>query len=148
MRRLIIVGAFSAVRVWLLLVLLHLLVLREAIATEKSDVSRIELWIENRQVKGDLNESSSQSVSLTKVAVRQDDWVEIYWHTDETVSLHLHGYDIEQVIKAGGTAMMQFRAHATGRFQITAHRFGEPSTEEDHGSGHHTALLYFEVHPH
>jgi FtsP/CotA-like multicopper oxidase with cupredoxin domain len=78
------------------------------------------------------------------IRVQQGDTVSIRWSTDEPVSLHLHGYDIEQVIKPGTPTELSFKAHATGRFPITAHGFGDHVHKGAHGE---STLLYVEVLP-
>lgn len=35
--------------------------------------------------------------------------------------LHLHGYDIEKLVKAGGIARLAFRATLAGRFELELH---------------------------
>lgn len=91
---------------------------------------RIEIRIENRKLVGD------QVIRLT-----QGQRVEIVWITDEAVELHMHGYDIRVEISPDGPATMTFTAHATGRFPVTSHGFGD-----EHGHGHVT-LAYIEIHP-
>jgi FtsP/CotA-like multicopper oxidase with cupredoxin domain len=76
--------------------------------------------------------------------VRQGETVTLRWLTDEPVAIHLHGYEIEQVIKSETPTAFSFKAHATGRFPITAHGFGAQA----HGGGHgDTVLVYLEVLP-
>lgn len=78
------------------------------------------------------------------IRVKQGNAVTLRWHTDETVDLHLHGYDLEQVAKPEAAAVFTFEAYATGRFPITAHGFGASG----HGGGHaETVLVYLEVLP-
>ena len=91
---------------------------------------RIELAIENRSLQ--LQDDT--------LRVTEGDTVELVWTTDEDVELHLHGYDIELNVSTDAAAVMAFEAHATGRFPITSHGFG------DSHDGHQT-LLYLEVHP-
>lgn len=74
------------------------------------------------------------------VRVSRGDRVELAWTTDEPVRLHLHGYDREFQVLPGEVAVESFEAHATGRFPITTHGFGE----DNHG---HETLLYLEVYP-
>ena len=78
------------------------------------------------------------------VRVKQGDTVTLGWTTDETVALHLHGYDMEQVIKPGAPAELTFKAHATGRFPITAHGFGDHAHAGRHSE---STLVYIEVLP-
>lgn len=74
------------------------------------------------------------------IRVNRGDRVELAWTADERVTLHLHGYDLEFEVVPGEPAVREFEAHATGRFPVTSHGFGD-----EHG-GHHT-LLYLEVYP-
>ena len=69
------------------------------------------------------------------IRVTEGEEVEIEWTTDETVGLHLHGYDIHATAKPGRTVPMTFQAHTAGRFPITAHGFG------------HVTMIYLEVYP-
>ena len=66
----------------------------------------------------------------------QGDEIVLRWSTDEPITIHLHGYDIEKDLKPGAVTTMWFVATATGRFPITRH-----------GHGEETPLAYFEVHP-
>ena len=90
----------------------------------------IELRIENRDVI-----VPEQAGRITK-----GDVIELRWTSQESVALHLHGYDIEVEIVPGEPASMVFEAHATGRFPVTVHGWGN----EGHG---HDALTYIEVYP-
>ncbi|MFQ5656016.1 MAG: hypothetical protein ACE5G5_00575 [Candidatus Methylomirabilales bacterium] len=92
------------------------------------------LRIHHRKVTGD------QSV----IRVTRGDMVTLRWTTDEAVTIHLHGYDLEQAVKPGSVTEFTFEAYATGRFPITAHGFGEhPHRKEQKES----VLLYLEVLP-
>lgn len=62
------------------------------------------------------------------------------WRSDEAVRLHLHGYNIEARVPAGGTADMRLSARATGRFALETHGVGADARL-------HKTLLYIEVHP-
>jgi len=83
-----------------------------------------------------------RKVAAPKGAIRvtQLDVVELRFSTDETVKLHLHGYDKELEVAPGKPAVLSITAHATGRFPISSHGWGH------HGHGHH-ALTYLEVYP-
>ena len=94
------------------------------------DVRRFEITIQDRNVVRDSD----------VIRIKQGDEVELVWITDEVASLHLHGYDIELDITPEAPSVMAFKAHATGRYPITSHGFGE------HQHGHET-LLYVEVYP-
>ena len=94
------------------------------------ETQRIEIRIENRQVVGD------KVIRLT-----HEQTVELRWITDEAAELHIHGYDIRFEISPNAPADVNFTAHATGRYAVTSHGFGD-----EHGHGHET-LVYLEVYP-
>ena len=70
------------------------------------------------------------------IKIAQGDHVTLNFSSDETHNLHIHGYDIDVEVGTGSHAMVDFKATATGRFPV-----------EIHGSSHHNALFYLEVHP-
>ena len=74
---------------------------------------------------------------LDPIRVHQGDTVVLRWHTDRTVMLHLHGYDIETRASPGTTAETRFEARAAGRYPIDVHGAG----------GGEAVLLYLEVYP-
>lgn len=75
-----------------------------------------------------------------RIRIFESESVELLWTTDETVKLHLHGYDREFLVQAGKVAIMPITGRATGRFPVTSHGWGSG------GHGHH-ALTYLEVYP-
>ena len=103
------------------------------LATESDDVAnavhRIVITIHNRKVVRDNN----------VIRITHGEEVELFWTSDETANLHLHGYDIEFKVTPDAPTPITFTAHATGRFPITSHGFGN-----QHG---HNTLLYLEVYP-
>lgn len=86
----------------------------------------------------------SISNTLTSVRVKKGEKIRLHWTTDETVVLHLHGYDIEISVSPGTATEMTFEASATGRFPITSHGFGAPDSH-NHDDEH--TLTYLEVYP-
>ena len=71
------------------------------------------------------------------VRVTKGDRVELHWHSDRTIELHLHGYDLRVQAGPSGPQVMRFESYATGRFPV-----------EIHGSeGRHSNLIFIEVHP-
>ena len=101
-------------------------------ATEQTGSKSFDIEITERQVVGESK----------LLRVNQGDEVVLNWQTDETVTIHLHGYDIEKTIVAGEATSMSFTAHATGRFPVTSHGFAN-----EHAGNGHQALMYFEVYP-
>ena len=75
-------------------------------------------------------------IDAQTIRVSQGDQVELYWSSDKPDVLHLHGYDIHTEVTPQVTAVMQFKAHASGRFPV-----------ESHGVSDHGSLIYLEVHP-
>lgn len=72
------------------------------------------------------------------IRVQQGDAVTLRWTSDQVLTLHLHGYDVERRVVPGATATMSFTARATGRFPIEVH--GSEGRRA-------TTLGYLEVHP-
>lgn len=99
-------------------------------AREGSEERVFEIRIKGRKVVG----------GVKTVRVKRGEQVSLRWTTDETLAVHLHGYDIEKTVKPGETAVMSFKAHATGRFPVETHGFGDKK-------GKHIVLLYLEVLP-
>ena len=74
------------------------------------------------------------------IRVTQNDQVLIRWQADRETEVHLHGYDVKSVLSADGVTEMRIKAHATGRYPITAHGH--------HGDGHdEPVLIHLEVYP-
>ena len=87
----------------------------------------------------DLQLRGGELVAAARVVrVRQGDEVTLRWTTDTALTIHLHGYDIEQKLAPGPPVSMRFTARATGRFPIEVHA---------HGAGGDRTLGYLEVHP-
>ena len=77
-------------------------------------------------------------VNMRLIRVQQGDIVRLRWRTDRPLTVHLHGYDIEQTIAPGAVAEMTFTARATGRFPIHLH---------DSGAHEDAPLVRIEVYP-
>jgi hypothetical protein len=78
------------------------------------------------------------SKEMRVIRVRQGDDVTLRWTTDAALTIHLHGYDIEQKLSPGPPISVRFTARASGRFPIEIHT---------HSSGRDRTLGYLEVHP-
>lgn len=70
------------------------------------------------------------------VRVNEGEIVELRWSSDQALTLHMHGYDIEFPVAANAPAAMRVHAVKTGRFPILNHD-GEPPN----------VLVYLEVLP-
>jgi hypothetical protein len=81
--------------------------------------------------------------NMRRIRVKQNDTVKLEWSTDKPISVHLHGYDIEQDIKPGAVSEMTFVARATGRFTVEPH-IGKTQSG---GYAHGDVLVTIEVYP-
>src|ERR1700694_1477496 len=70
--------------------------------------------------------------NMRLIRVKQRDVVQLRWGTDQRLTLHLHGYDIEQKVEAGAIAEMKFTARATGRFPVHLHDTHERAGSHSH----------------
>lgn len=61
------------------------------------------------------------------VQVSEGDLVELQWSSDEALSLHMHGYNIELDVTLDSPATMRFHATRTGRFSILNHDGSPPN---------------------
>jgi FtsP/CotA-like multicopper oxidase with cupredoxin domain len=120
-----------------LLVLLFALFFSGAIWSADQAVRVIQLEIAARAVSGP-ELSAGRPAPVLKLA--RGETVVLRWHSDEAARLHLHGYNIEARVPAGGTADMRLLARATGRFALETHGMGADARL-------HKTLLYVEVHP-
>jgi hypothetical protein len=82
--------------------------------------------------------------NMRLIRVKQRDVVKLRWGTDQPLTLHLHGYDIEQKVEAGTIAEMKFTARATGRFPIHLHDARDRAGSPSH---HEPPLVLVEVYP-
>src|SRR5262245_59902291 len=81
--------------------------------------------------------------NMRLIRVKQNDVVKLEWRTDRPLTVHLHGYDIEQELKPGAVTEMTFTARATGRFTVEPHIGRTPSGGHAHGD----VLVTIEVYP-
>jgi hypothetical protein len=82
--------------------------------------------------------------NMRLIRVKQLDVVKLRWGTDQPLTLHLHGYDIEQKVEADTIAEMKFTARATGRFPIHLHDARDRAGSPSH---HEPPLVLVEVYP-
>jgi len=106
---------------------------------EAADAKVVNLDIIGRKIPGDTD----------VIRVTQDDTVKLRWTSDEPLSVHVHGYDVQQAVAPGAVAEMTLHCFAAGRFPVTIHLEGEHAS---HAGGHggadgETVLLYLEVYP-
>jgi hypothetical protein len=82
--------------------------------------------------------------AMRLIRVTEGDVVKLRWTSDQSLVLHLHGYDIEKRIAPGAVTELAFTAYATGRFAIHLHQQGA-------GAGGHAhedlPLATIEVYP-
>jgi hypothetical protein len=82
--------------------------------------------------------------AMRLIRVTEGDVVKLRWTSDQSLVLHLHGYDIEKRIAAGTVTELAFTAYTTGRFPVHIH-------EQGAGAGGHAhedlPLVTIEVYP-
>jgi hypothetical protein len=100
-----------------------------------AEAERFSIVIRARSVDG-----PQRTIRATQGAI-----LELAFAADETVELHLHGYDRHLTVHAGQEAVMRLDAKLAGRFPIEAHGFGGPA--DGSPSRGHVVLLYLEIHP-
>jgi hypothetical protein len=100
-----------------------------------AEAERFSIVIRGRSVDG-----PQRTIRATQGAM-----LELAFTVDETVELHLHGYDRHLTVHPGEEAVMRLDAKVAGRFAIEAHRFGAPPGGPP--SRGHVVLLYLEIHP-
>jgi threonine synthase len=61
-----------------------------------------------------------------KVEVAPDDHVHISVTSDHADEVHVHGYDIEKEVSAGGKVTIDFTADIPGQFEVEAHKLSPP----------------------
>jgi hypothetical protein len=100
-----------------------------------AEAERFSIVIRGRSVDG-----PHRTIRATQGAM-----LELAFAADETVELHLHGYDRHLSVRPGQEAVMRLDAKIAGRFPIEAHHFGGGAVGSP--SRRHVVLLYLEVHP-
>lgn len=83
-----------------------------------------------------LTDAAQTAGGVPVLRVTRGETVALRWSSDEALTVHLHGYDIETAVPTGAVATMRLLARAAGRFPI-----------ERHGRADHKVLLYLEVRP-
>jgi hypothetical protein len=115
-----------------------LVVLVVALLGAASAVREFDLSIRDRRVDG----------STSTLRVNRGDTVLLRWRTDETVSLHVHGYDVQGTVSPNSSRTLRIEATIAGRFPISAHEFGNaPVSEAGAKKRREVTLLYLEVLP-
>ncbi len=89
-----------------------------------------------------LTKGQVESINRT-IKVLQGDEVKILWISDETLILHLHGYDLTLKLMAGEPGEFIFKAHATGRYPVAIHEANNHKKSGHHGG----AVLYLKFYP-
>jgi methionine-rich copper-binding protein CopC len=67
--------------------------------------------------------------------LRQGEEITLRFTTDEPLTIHVHGYDLERAVRPGVASVLIFQAGVAGRFAISMHGARE------------VTLGYLEVHP-
>ena len=59
---------------------------------------------------------------LKHLTVKKGGTVDLAVSTDIADEVHVHGYDIEKPVKAGGTVKFHFKANMDGVFEVEVHK--------------------------
>ena len=78
--------------------------------------------------------------------VLHESLVRIEWSSDRVMTVHLEGYGLSLTVQPGRSAVMEFKAVASGRFAVHAHEGQARGGSSTHAYGR-SALLRLEVHP-
>jgi hypothetical protein len=101
-------------------------------------VREFDVSIRERRVEG----------SESTLRVQRGDTIVLHWRSDERVSLHIHGYDLQVEVAPGSPATTRFEAAIAGRFPVAAHAFGGAAGTAGRPASHReVTLLYLEVLP-
>jgi hypothetical protein len=100
-----------------------------------AEAERLSIVIHGRSVDG-----PHRTIRAT-----QGTMLELAFTADETVELHLHGYDRHLTDRAGEQAEMRLDAKVAGRFANEAQRYDGPAGGSP--SRGYVVLLYLEIHP-
>jgi plastocyanin len=84
-----------------------------ASASANSEGTNVEVTIAGGKVAPDPSR---------KVEVATGDHVHISVTSDHADEVHVHGYDIEKEVSAGGTVTIDFTADIPGQFEVEAHK--------------------------
>jgi hypothetical protein len=114
---------------------MHLITPIDLLAQQQAPARKLDLIIRNAQVNGEDIVRPAQGTPTLRLLM--GDQIELNWNVDAIMDLHLHGYKLEVLATPGVSALMAFRARATGRFPVEIH-------DE---RGRHRTILYIEVHP-
>jgi hypothetical protein len=70
-------------------------------------------------------EVRSDTMDPSEVVVGEGDTVRLEISGERPAELHLHGYDLEAEVEPGETAVLEFEATLTGRFEVEDHETHE-----------------------
>jgi hypothetical protein len=99
----------------------------------RADEMTFKLYVENGHVPENMR----------LIRVKRNDVVKLQWSSDQVMTIHLHGYDIEKEITPGTVTDMVFTARAAGRFAVEPHLGRDASGGHAHGD----VLVTVEVYP-
>ena len=103
-----------------------------------SAVREFDISIRNGVVEG----------GASTLRVNRGDTVLLRFLSDQAVSLHVHGYNLQVELPAASPTTIRFQATIAGRFPIAAHEFGAASDQSARPQEHREVTLrYLEVLP-
>ena len=88
-----------------------------------------------KDVTFDLNIKDNKLISeSTILRVKHNDYIKLSIKSNKNTQIHIHGYDIEKKITSENAELIEFKANATGRFNITIHT--DETEHHSHSKSH------------
>jgi len=86
-------------------------------------------------------EDGQVSNGLEVITLKKNDQVKLTFTSNNEIEIHLHGYDIKNLVKPNETSVMEFKAIATGRYNVTSHSDQADGNHHNHDHSDHGALF-------
>ena len=74
-----------------------------------------------------------------KIVLKQDDTLVISLFSDESGSIHIHGYDLRQKIDQDKIQKLELDTYATGAYKITFHVEGKDHLHQTHSNAENSS---------
>ena len=99
--------------------------------TEVTNIKETTIQIEDGKI----------SNGIDVITLKKNDQVKLSFNSNEEIEIHLHGYDIKKLVKPNETSVVEFKAIATGRYNVTSHLDQNGGNHHNHDHSEHGALF-------
>ena len=99
--------------------------------TEVTNIKETTIQIEDGKI----------SNGIDVITLKKNDQVKLSFNSNEEIEIHLHGYDIKKLVKPNETSVMEFKAIATGRYNVTSHLDQNGGNHHNHDHSEHGELF-------